>query len=84
VRLRIVVRTGHFLTTHGVARQLAATPSSGPAWPPLLLGRILTASLGAGRVSGQRMIDLISGEDQRPSDKDVSRPATGTTARSDY
>jgi hypothetical protein len=26
---------------------------------------MLTASLGAGRVSGQRMIDVISGDDQR-------------------
>jgi hypothetical protein len=30
------------------------------------------------------MIDVISGDDQRPSGQDVSRPATGTTARSDY
>jgi hypothetical protein len=58
----------------GVACQLAAAPSSGPVWPPLLLGPILAASLGAGRVSGQRMTDVIFGEDQRPSEEDVSRP----------
>ena len=67
VRLWIVVRTGHFLTTYGVARQLAAAPSSGPAWPPFLLGPILTASLGAGRVSGQRMTDVISWRGSAPA-----------------
>jgi hypothetical protein len=36
--------------------------------------RILTASLGAGTVSGHRMIDVIPGGDQRPGQQDVSVP----------
>ena len=43
----------------GVTRRLAAAPSSGPAWEPFLMWRILTASLGAGGVSGHRMIRVI-------------------------
>jgi len=42
-----------------VTRRLAAAPSSGPAWEPFLMWRILTASLGAGGVSGHRMIRVI-------------------------
>ena len=34
--------------------------------------RILTASLGAGTVSGHRMIDVIPGGGQRPGQQDVS------------
>ena len=79
VRLRIVVRTGHFLTTRGVARQLAAVPSSGPAWPPLLLGPILTASLGAGRVSGKRMTDVISWRGSAPA-RGLRRPPSSAIA----
>jgi hypothetical protein len=40
----------------------------------LLIRRILTASLGAGRVSGHRMIGVISGDDQRLDQEDVSVP----------
>jgi len=43
----------------GVTRRLAAAPSSGPAWEPFLMWQILTASLGAGGVSGHRMIRVI-------------------------
>ena len=38
------------------------------------MGRILTASLGAGRVSGHRTIGAIPGGDQRPGQQDVSVP----------
>ena len=50
VRRRIVACTGHF-HLHGSL---------------LLIRPILTASLGAGRVNGHRMIDVISCDDQRP------------------
>lgn len=40
----------------------------------LLIRRILTASLGAGRVSGHRMIGVISGDDRRLYQEDVSVP----------
>jgi len=43
----------------------------------LLIGRILTASFGVGRVSGHRMIDVISGDDQRPRQEAVSVPGRG-------
>jgi hypothetical protein len=43
----------------------------------LLIGRILTASLGAGPVSGHRMIDVIPGGDQRPGQQDMSVPGRG-------
>lgn len=55
---------------------------TGPAWPPSRCGPILTASLGAGRVSGQRMTVVIFGEDQRPSEEDVSRPGRGVNVNS--
>ena len=38
------------------------------------MGRILTASLGAGRVSGHRTIGVIPGGDQRPGQQGVSVP----------
>ena len=41
------------------------------------MGRILTASLGAGTVNGHRMIDVIPGGDQRPGQQDVSVPGRG-------
>jgi hypothetical protein len=40
----------------------------------LLIRRILTASLGVGRVSGHRMIGVISGDDERLCQEDVSVP----------
>ena len=43
--------------------------------------RILTASLGVGRVSGHRMIGVIAGGDQRPGQQEVSVPGTGCVAR---
>jgi DNA-binding CsgD family transcriptional regulator len=43
----------------------------------LLIWRILTASLGAGRVSGHRMIDVIPGGDQRPGQQGGSVPGRG-------
>jgi hypothetical protein len=43
------VGTGHVLTTHAVNRPADGSTVLGPAWVPLLLKRILTASRGAGR-----------------------------------
>ena len=43
--------------------------------------RILTASLGAGTVSGHRMIGVIPGGDQRPGQQDVSVPGARCGAR---
>jgi hypothetical protein len=43
--------------------------------------RILTASLGAGRVSGHRMIGVISGGDRRPGPQEVSVPGARCAAR---
>jgi len=42
--------------------------------------RILTASLGAGRVSGHHMIGVIPGGDQRPGQQEVSVPGAGCVA----
>jgi len=41
------------------------------------MGRILTASLGAGRVTGHRTIGVIAGGDQRPGQQEVSVPGRG-------
>ena len=65
----------------GVTRRLAAAPSSGPAWEPFLMWRILSASLGAGRVSGHRMIGVIPDRDQRPGQQDMSMPWARSGAR---
>jgi hypothetical protein len=43
--------------------------------------RILSASLGAGRVSGHRMIGVIPGGDQRPGQREVSVPVARCAAR---
>ena len=43
--------------------------------------RILTASLGAGGVSGHRMIGVIPGGDQRPGQQEVSVPGARYVAR---
>ena len=43
--------------------------------------RILTASLGAGGVSGHRMIGVIPGGAQRPGQQEVSVPGAGCVAR---
>ena len=45
------------------------------------MGRILTASLGAGRVSGHRTIGVIPGGDQRPGQQDMSVPGARCGAR---
>ena len=45
------------------------------------MGRILTASLGAGRVSGHRTIGVIPGGDQRPGQQEVSASGAGCVAR---
>lgn len=42
---------------------------------------ILTASLGAGTVSGHRMIGVIPGGDQRPGQQDMSVPGARRVAR---
>jgi hypothetical protein len=42
--------------------------------------RILTASLGAGTVSGHRMIDVIPDGGQRPSQQDVIVPGARCVA----
>ena len=79
----------------GATGRLAAASSSGPACSSLLIGRILTARLGAGTVSGHRVIDVVPGGDQRPCWQiapagpapgvaAAGRPAAGTTARSDH
>jgi hypothetical protein len=47
----------------------------------LLIWRILTTSLGAGTVSGHRIIDVIPGGDQRPGQQDVSVPGARCVAR---
>ena len=65
----------------GVTHRLAKAPSSGPAWEPFLMWRILTASLGAGRVSGHRTIGVIPGGDQRPGQQEVSVSGAGCVAR---
>ena len=81
VRLRIIVCTGHFLTAHEVNRPAGGCTVIGTCTVPLLLKRILTASLGAGKVSSQRTIYVISGQDQRPWQKEVSRPRARYAAR---
>ena len=43
--------------------------------------RILTASLGAGTVSGHRMIGVIPGGDQRPGQQDMSVPGARRVAQ---
>jgi len=43
--------------------------------------RILTASLGAGRVSGHHMIGVIPGGAQRPGQQEVSVPGARCVAR---
>jgi hypothetical protein len=43
--------------------------------------QFLTASLGAGRVSGHHMIDVIPAGDQRPGRQDVSVPGARYVAR---
>jgi hypothetical protein len=43
--------------------------------------RILTASLGAGTVSGHRMIDVIAGGGRRPGQQQVSVPGARCVAR---
>jgi hypothetical protein len=63
-----------------MTRRLAAAPSSGPAWEPFLMWRILTASLGVGRVSGHRMIGVIPDGDQRPGQQEVSVPGAECVA----
>jgi hypothetical protein len=60
------------LTTGRGTGRLAAAPSSGPACSSLLIWRILTASLGAGQVSGHRTIGVIPVDDQRPGQQDVT------------
>ena len=42
--------------------------------------RILTDSLGAGTVSGHRMIGVIPGGDQRPGQQDMNVPGTRRVA----
>jgi hypothetical protein len=43
--------------------------------------RILTASLGVGRVSGHGTIGVIPGGDQRPGQQEMSVPAARCVAR---
>jgi hypothetical protein len=43
--------------------------------------RILTVSLGAGRVSGHRTIGVIPGGDQRPGQQDMTVPGVRCGAR---
>jgi hypothetical protein len=43
--------------------------------------RILTASVGAGTVSGHRIIDVIPGGGQDPGQQEVSMPGTRYVAR---
>ena len=74
VRRRVVACAGHLLTAHRGDPSAGGCTVVGTCMLILLIWRILTASLGVGRVSGHRMIDVIPGGDQRPGQGGVSVP----------
>jgi hypothetical protein len=80
VRRRVAVCTGHILTDPRSEPPAGGCTVIGTCMVALLIRRILTASLGADRVSGHRMIGVISGDDQRLYQEDVSVPRAGASA----
>jgi hypothetical protein len=74
VRRRVVVCTGHILTDPRSEPPAGGRTVIGTCMAALLIRRILTASPDAGGVSGHRMIGVISGDNQRLRQEDVSMP----------